>query len=133
MRTRPAPLIPDTQVAKAPQAKPLPPKPIEPLKWYRVTGGPSSSRNPGEVGPFRRDQGDYFLKIGNEINSAQYDIRQLKNAGVKFDEIDPPGWWVQAQQDSAAKVEQLQAEGLPVSDSPPIEELLPAKSVAAAS
>src|SRR5215831_1188874 len=132
MRTRPAALIEDSKVAKAPKTPQAPQKPAEPLKWFRVKGGPSSSRNPGEVGPFRRDHGDFFLKIGNEINSSQYDIKALRNAGIDLVDIEPPGWWVQAQLDAAAKVEQLQAEGIEVADAPPIEELVPPPKAAAA-
>lgn len=115
MRTRPASLMPDEQTAKAPpQPRAAPAKAAEPMRWYRVTGGPGNSKNPGEVGPFRREQGDYFLKIGNEINSGQYDIRTLKNQGVKLDEIEPPGWYVDQQERGKEKAEELRADGVDV-------------------
>lgn len=133
MRTKPAPLIPENTVARAPKAPVVPMKPAEPMKWFRVKSGPSSSRNPGEIGPFRRDQGDYFLKQGNEINSAQYDIRMLKNAGVVLEDIDPPGWWVKAQEDSAEKVEQLRADGVDIGDSAPVDSVVPRAAAAAGS
>lgn len=131
MGTRPKPLIPDNNVARRPAPPPAPMKPAEDMAWYRVKGGPSSSRNPGEIGPFRRDQGDYFLKQGNEINSAQYDIRALKNAGVVLEEIEPPGWWVKAQEDSAAKVEQLRDDGQDIGDAAPVESIVPRRTAAA--
>jgi hypothetical protein len=117
---KPASLIGDSGSSLQPQAKKpeAPAKAAEPVTWHRITGGPSSGGKAGEVGPFRRTHGDYFLKLGNEINSTEYDIKALTRAGVKMDTIDPPGWWVEAQQNAQDKVEQLRARGVRVDDAP---------------
>lgn len=120
MRTRPASLIGDLGPASQQQAKKqvAPAKAAEPMSWHRVLGGPSSGGKAGEVGPFRREHGDYFLKIGNEFNSTQYDLKQLTRAGVKLETIDPPGWFVEAQMAAQEKVEELRARGIDVDDAP---------------
>ena len=89
MRTRPASLMPDEQSSrpKAP-ARPVSDKPAEPLRWFRVIDGPKTltGNNPGQIGPFRREHGDFFLKLGNVLNNTQYDIEELTNAGVELKE-----------------------------------------------
>lgn len=121
MRTRPASLISDTQPQSRPQAKKAEPAvAAEPTRWYRVKDGPKTltGNNPGQIGPFRRENGDFFLKLGNVINSTQYDMEELKNAGVELLEVEAPGWYVKAQRDAAGKVEELRDAGIDVGDAP---------------
>ncbi len=121
MKTRPAPLIPENQVATAPKAPPRPVsnKPAEPLQWFKVLDGPRNHTSaPGAVGPFRRENGDFTLKVGKVFNSGQYDVQMLRNAGVKLEEVEAPGWYVQAQKDAHERVEQLRADGIAVGDAP---------------
>lgn len=125
MRTRPASLIPEEQVASAKPNKAAPKKnagsDAEPLRWYRVEDGPRQNGAPNNIGPFRRDQGDYFLKLGNEINSAEYNIKQLLNHGCKLTEIECPGWYIEQQELSEQKAEELRAMGVDVGETPDFE------------
>lgn len=117
VKTRPS-LMPDAaQPLRAPAA-PVKKGPAEPLRWFRVSGGPTNHNVPGGIGPFRRNQGDYFLKLGQEINSGEYDIKELRNHGCKLEEIEPPGWFIEAQAKGEEKAQELAEAGVDLGDIP---------------
>lgn len=128
MGTRPRPLIPEGSLATRPTAPQAPAKPAEPMRWFRVIGGPQGSKA-GSVGPFRKKTGagyaEFMLAIGKEINSAEYDVKGLKNSGAKLEEIQPPGWYAQQQEDALVKAEELREAGVNVPDPGPAWEPTP--------
>lgn len=130
MGTRPKPLIPEGQISKpAPRVAQAPTASAGPTRWYKVLDGPRNhSSAPGAIGPFRRPNGDFTLKTGKIINSAQYDIDMLRDAGVKLEEVPAPGWFIRAQKEAQDKVDQLRAEGIDVEDAPEYQAAAVAKS-----
>lgn len=116
VKTRPS-LMPDTAQALRAPAAPAKKGPADPLRWYRVKGGPTNHNVPGGIGPFRRNQGDYFLKVGQEISSGEYDIKELTNHGCKLEEIEPPGWFVEAQMKGEEKAMELADAGIEIETS----------------
>lgn len=138
MRTRPADLVPEAAQARpaAPPPKPAAnkkkPGEVQPLRFYQVIDGPRKAGDPNKIGPFRRNQGDYFLSQGSEISSHEFDIKDLRNHGAKLEEIETPGWFIEQQDASRAKAEELRAAGVHVPEVPefhptPVEKKAPAR------
>ena len=117
MKTRPASLMPDANIARSPQPviKKSGGKATE-VAFFRVNDGPKNHQAPNKIGPFNRPQGDFFLNLGDEISSAEYDIRALTNRGCKLEQIDPPGWWIDQQKAAVARAEELREQGVDVPD-----------------
>ena len=117
MKTRPASLMPEGSLARAPQPviKKSGGKETA-VEFFRVNDGPKNHQAPNKIGPFNRPQGDFFLNLGDEISSAEYDIRALKNRGCKLEPIDPPGWWMDQQKAAVARAEELREAGIDVPD-----------------
>lgn len=115
MKTRPASLMPEGNVARAPQQVVKKSAGREsPVQFFRVTDGPKNHQAPNKIGPFNRPQGDFFLNLGDEISSAEYDIKALTNRGAKLLPIDAPGWWVDAQKVAVERAEELRDMGIQV-------------------
>ena len=90
-------------------AKREPAAPAKPLEWARVTS---------EDRKVPRPNGDFLLKRGKEINSANFDFDKLRNIGVTLEAIATPGWFLEAQRKGQEIAERLQGEGIPI-DVPP--------------
>jgi len=115
MKTRPASLMPEGNIART--AQPVLKKSggkETAVEFFRVVDGPKNHQAPNKIGPFNRPQGDFFLNLGDEISAAEYDIRALKNRGCKLEPIDPPGWWVDQQKAAVARAEELRDMGIDV-------------------
>ena len=115
MKTRPASLMPEGSLARSPQPvlKKSGGKETA-VEFFRVNDGPKNHQAPNKIGPFNRPQGDFFLNLGDEISSAEYDIKALTTRGAKLTPIDPPGWWVDAQKAAVERAEELREMGVPV-------------------
>lgn len=115
MKTRPASLIPEGNVARSQQpAVKKSAGHAAPVQFYRVKDGPKNHQSPNKIGPFNRPQGDFFLNLGDEISAAEYDIRALTNRGCKLEAIDPPGWWIDQQKAAVDRAEELRDQGIDV-------------------
>jgi len=90
-------------ISSAPKAAPPPPAP---MRWYRVISGDKAIPRAGGA--------PYLLKQGHEINNANHDVVKIKQMGVQLEEIEPPAWWIAAQEAGIRRADELRARGLPV-------------------
>lgn len=77
-------------------------------RWYRVMADKQVPRTGGHD----------LLRAGKEITSANFDVELLRKQGVSLEEIEPPAWFVDQQEQSLARHDALVAEGHDLGEHP---------------
>lgn len=93
---------------KAAAARPAAPAPKRENRFYKVL----------EDKQVPRTGGHDLLRAGKEIQSANYDVDLLRKQGVKLEEIEVPAWYVDQQEQSAARHAALTDAGHELGDHP---------------